>query len=98
VLLEGCGNHLLCLAAQPVLHVLRRSIAHEYITQEFRQQIKQQHQRIAEAISDRDADSAGREMEMHLKFLRPAYDLIGHHTHTPTDGARGTGYLGRSDL
>jgi hypothetical protein len=36
----------------------------------------------AVADSDRDADADGREMEMHLKFLRPAYDLIGQHTHT----------------
>lgn len=76
ILVEGCGNRLLCLAHSPVAHVLQKSIAHEYVTPDFRQQIKVQHCRIAEAIADRDPGAAGDEMEKHLKFLRPVYDLI----------------------
>jgi DNA-binding FadR family transcriptional regulator len=71
--LEGCGNTLLLIAAQPVFSVLQTHLRRSTLGQRFLRQVNADHVSIGAAIAAGDADRAGEEMRRHLEFLRPAY-------------------------
>jgi DNA-binding FadR family transcriptional regulator len=74
VVLDGCGNTLLSIAAQPIFGVLQRNLARSKLGARFHRAINDQHRSIAAAIADGDAEAAGGEMHEHLEFLRPYYE------------------------
>jgi DNA-binding FadR family transcriptional regulator len=74
VVIEGCRNTLLAIAAQPVFAVLQRNLARSKLGARFHRAINDQHRSIAAAIESGDADAAGGEMREHLEFLRPYYE------------------------
>jgi DNA-binding FadR family transcriptional regulator len=74
VVLGGCGNTLLSIAAQPIFRVLQRNLARSKLGARFHRALNDQHRTIAAAIEAGDADTAGGEMYAHLEFLRPYYE------------------------
>ncbi len=74
VVLDGCGNTLLSIAAQPIFGVLQRNLARSTLGARFHRAINDQHRSIAAAIEAGDAEAAGDEMHAHLGFLRPYYE------------------------
>jgi DNA-binding FadR family transcriptional regulator len=74
VVLDGCGNTLLSIAAQPIFGVLQRNLARSKLGARFHRALNDQHRTIAAAIEAGDADAAGDEMQEHLAFLRPYYE------------------------
>jgi GntR family transcriptional repressor for pyruvate dehydrogenase complex len=56
--LDGCGNTLLCIAAQPVFSVLQTNLARDAMSQRFAKRINEDHQAILTAIEEGDADAA----------------------------------------
>jgi GntR family transcriptional repressor for pyruvate dehydrogenase complex len=74
VVLHGCGNTLLSIAAQPIFGVLQRNLARSKLGPRFHRALNEQHRTIAAAIEAGDADAAGAEMQEHLAFLRPYYE------------------------
>jgi DNA-binding FadR family transcriptional regulator len=74
VVLDGCGNTLLSIAAQPIFGVLQRNLARSKLGARFHREINDQHRSIAAAIGAGDAEAAGGEMHEHLEFLRPYYE------------------------
>ena len=74
VVLHGCGNTLLSIAAQPIFGVLQRNLARSKLGPRFHRALNDQHRTIAAAIEAGDADAAGAEMQEHLAFLRPYYE------------------------
>src|SRR5439155_19972755 len=70
VVLEGCRNALLAIAAQPIFAVLQRNLARSKLGTRFHRAINEQHRSIAAAIGAGDAEAAGGEMYAHLEFLR----------------------------
>jgi DNA-binding FadR family transcriptional regulator len=74
VVLDGCGNTLLSIAAQPIFGVLQRNLARSRLGQRFHGAINDQHRSIAAAIGAGDVEAAGAEMHAHLEFLRPYYE------------------------
>ena len=74
IVLEGCRNALLTIAAQPVFAVLQRNLARSKLGARFHRTINEHHRAIAAAIEAGDADAAGGEMYDHLEFLRPYYE------------------------
>lgn len=79
VVIEGCGNTLLLMAAQPVFDVLQRNLARSTLGRRFHRAINQHHRAIAAAIEAGDADAAGGEMYVHLEYLRPFYEKAWRH-------------------
>jgi DNA-binding FadR family transcriptional regulator len=74
VVIEGCRNALLAIAAQPVFAVLQRNLARSKLGARFHRTINEHHRAIAAAIEAGDADAAGSEMYEHLEYLRPYYE------------------------
>ena len=74
VVIEGCRNALLAIAAQPVFEVLQRNLARSKLGARFHRTINEHHRAIAAAIEAGDADAAGGEMYDHLEYLRPYYE------------------------
>ena len=74
VVIDGCRNTLLAIAAQPIFSVLQRNLARSTLGARFHHAINDQHRAIAAAIEARDADAAGGEMHAHLDYLRPYYE------------------------
>lgn len=74
VVLEGCGNALLAMAAQPVFGVLQRNLSRSKLGHGFHRAINEHHRSIAAAIEAADADAAAAEMHAHLEYLRPYYE------------------------
>jgi GntR family transcriptional repressor for pyruvate dehydrogenase complex len=74
VVIEGCRNALLAMAAQPIFAVLQRNLARSTLGPRFHRAINDQHRAIAAAIEAADADGAGGEMHAHLEYLRPYYE------------------------
>src|SRR4051794_26422844 len=74
IVIDGCRNSLLAIAAQPVFAVLRRNLARSKLGVKFHRTINEHHRLIASAIEAGDADAAGGEMHAHLEFLRPYYE------------------------
>ena len=79
VVIEGCGNALLLMAAQPVFDVLQRNLARSTLGRGFHRAINEHHRLIAAAIEGGDADAAGDEMHVHLDYLRPFYEKAWRH-------------------
>jgi DNA-binding FadR family transcriptional regulator len=73
VVIDGCRNSLLAIAAQPIFGVLQRDLARSRLGERFHRTVNEQHRVIAAAIEAGDADAAGAEMHAHLEFLRPYY-------------------------
>jgi len=73
LVIDGCRNTLLAIAAQPVFGVLQRNLARSKLGARFHRAINEQHRAIAAAIEAGDGDGAGEEMHAHLEFLRPYY-------------------------
>ena len=74
VVLEGCGNTLLAMAAQPIFGVLQRNLARSVLGAPFHRAVNDQHRAIAGAIEAGDAGAAEGEMHAHLEYLRPYYE------------------------
>jgi DNA-binding FadR family transcriptional regulator len=74
VVLRGCGNTLLSIAAQPIFGVLQHNLARSKLGPRFHRALNVQHRSIAVAIEAGDVDAAGDEMHAHLEFLRPYYE------------------------
>jgi DNA-binding FadR family transcriptional regulator len=74
VVIEGCRNPLLAIAAQPIFAVLQRKLARSKLGRPFHRAINDQHRTIAAAIEAGDAEGAGDEMHAHLEYLRPYYE------------------------
>jgi GntR family transcriptional regulator, transcriptional repressor for pyruvate dehydrogenase complex len=74
VVIEGCGNALLLMAAQPVFDVLQRNLARSRLGRTFHRAINEHHRAIAAAIEAGDANAAADEMHSHLEYLRPFYE------------------------
>ncbi len=74
VVIEGCGNALLAMAAQPIFSVLQRNLARSTLGRRFHRAINEHHRAIAAAIEVGDAEAAGGEMHAHLEYLRPYYE------------------------
>jgi DNA-binding FadR family transcriptional regulator len=79
VVIEGCRNPLLAMAAQPIFAVLQRNLARSKLGRGFHRAINDQHRTIAAAIEAGDADAAGGEMHLHLDYLRPFYEKAWRH-------------------
>jgi len=74
IVIDGCRNQLLAIAAQPVFAVLQRNLARSKLGPKFHRAINEHHRAITAAIDSADADQAGAEMQGHLEFLRPYYE------------------------
>lgn len=74
VVIEGCRNALLAMAAQPIFAVLQRDLARSKLGPRFHRTVNEQHRSIAAAIEAGDAAAAGGEMHAHLEYLRPYYE------------------------
>jgi DNA-binding FadR family transcriptional regulator len=74
LVIDGCRNALLAIAAQPVFAVLQRNLARSKLGATFHRTINDHHRLIAAAIEAGDAEAAGGEMHAHLEYLRPYYE------------------------
>jgi GntR family transcriptional repressor for pyruvate dehydrogenase complex len=74
LVLEGCANPLLAIAAQPLFTTLQTNLARSSLGARFHRSVNDHHRAIMEAIAEGDADAAGEEMLAHLEFLRPFYE------------------------
>jgi DNA-binding FadR family transcriptional regulator len=74
IVVEGAGNTLLYVAAQPIFTVLQTALQRTALGPTFHQRVHDDHLRISEAIAAGSPDSAEREMRAHLAFLRPEYE------------------------
>jgi DNA-binding FadR family transcriptional regulator len=74
--LDGCGNTLLCIAAQPVFSVLQTNLARDAMSQRFAKRINDDHRAILEAIEDGDSEAAGDQMLRHLTYLSRTYQKM----------------------
>jgi GntR family transcriptional repressor for pyruvate dehydrogenase complex len=74
VVIEGCRNALLAIAAQPIFAVLQRNLARSKLGPRFHRAINDKHRSIAAEIEAGNADAAGAEMFAHLEYLRPYYE------------------------
>src|SRR5207248_6286480 len=74
LLLDGCGNPLLVMAAQPIFTILQTNLSRSRLGPGFHRSINEHHRAITAAIAAGDAGAAGGEMLAHLEFLRPFYE------------------------
>ena len=74
LVLDGCGNPLLVIAAQPIFTILRTNLSRSTLGPGFHRAINDHHRAITAGIGAGDADAAGGEMFAHLEFLRPFYE------------------------
>jgi GntR family transcriptional repressor for pyruvate dehydrogenase complex len=74
LLLEGCGNPLLVMAAQPIFTILQTNLSRSTLGAGFHRSINQHHRAITAAVNAGDPEAAGGEMFAHLEFLRPFYE------------------------
>ena len=71
--LDGCGNTLVCIAAQPVFSVLQTRLRREQMPDSFARRLDDDHRAILEAIEAGDSDAAGEEMRKHIEYLSGVY-------------------------
>ena len=71
--LDGCGNTLVCIAAQPVFSVLQTRLRRERMPDSFARRLDDDHRAILEAIERGDSDAAGEEMRKHIEYLSGIY-------------------------
>jgi GntR family transcriptional regulator, transcriptional repressor for pyruvate dehydrogenase complex len=73
VLLDGAGNTLLCIAAQPIFSVLQTNLRRDELSPTFAGHVEHDHRAILAAIERGDGDAAAAEMDRHLDFLSRTY-------------------------
>jgi GntR family transcriptional regulator, transcriptional repressor for pyruvate dehydrogenase complex len=71
--LDGCGNTLVCIAAQPVFSVLQTRLRRERMPDSFARRLDDDHRAILDAIERSDSDAAGEEMRKHIEYLSRIY-------------------------
>jgi DNA-binding FadR family transcriptional regulator len=75
-ILDGCGNTLVCIAAQPVFAVLQTRLRRERMPDSFARRLDDDHRAILRAIEDGDSDTAGHEMRKHIEYLSEIYQRM----------------------
>jgi GntR family transcriptional regulator, transcriptional repressor for pyruvate dehydrogenase complex len=73
VLVDGAGNTLLRIAAQPIFSVLQTNLSRTALSPSFGEHIEHDHRAILAAIERGDPDAAAAEMDLHLDFLSQTY-------------------------
>lgn len=76
ILLEASGNRLLRVVTEPLFSVMQTRFLRDRAGAEFWRRVTHEHATILEAVAQRDAERAGREMEHHLVHLRATYEAI----------------------
>jgi DNA-binding FadR family transcriptional regulator len=71
--LDGAGNTLLRIAAQPIFSLLQTKLAQDAISPRFAERVDRDHRAILAAIERGDADAAAAEMDRHLSYLGRTY-------------------------
>jgi DNA-binding FadR family transcriptional regulator len=71
--LDGAGNTLLRIAAQPIFSVLQTNFSREALSVGFAEQIDGDHRAILAAIETGDGEAAAAEMQKHLDYLSETY-------------------------
>ena len=71
--LDGCGNTLVCIAAQPVFSILQTRLRREPMAEGLAQRLDDDHRAILKAIEDGDSRAAGEEMHKHIAYLSRLY-------------------------
>jgi DNA-binding FadR family transcriptional regulator len=75
-IVDGCGNTLICIAAQPVFSVLQTRLSRERMTTSFAKRLNEDHRAILAAIEAGDSDGAGEEMRKHMAYLSRTYQKM----------------------
>jgi GntR family transcriptional repressor for pyruvate dehydrogenase complex len=76
IVVEGSGNTLLYVAAQPIFTVLQTAMMRSDLGHEFHERVDADHRLILAEIRDGNADGAEREMRAHIDFLGPEYRRV----------------------
>jgi DNA-binding FadR family transcriptional regulator len=74
--LDGCGNTLLCIAAQPVFSVLQTNLSRDAMSHRFGKRINEDHRAILAAIEEGDSERAADEMHRHMAYLSRTYQKM----------------------
>lgn len=74
--LDGCGNTLICIAAQPVFSVLQTRLKREPMTEALGRRLDEDHRLILRAIEAGDSAAAGEEMRKHIAYLSELYQSM----------------------
>ncbi|MBV8953017.1 MAG: FadR family transcriptional regulator, partial [Solirubrobacterales bacterium] len=72
-LLDGAGNTLLRIAAQPIFSVLQTNFSREALSPRFAARVDEDHRAILVAIEHGDSEAAAAEMRKHLDYLSRTY-------------------------
>ena len=72
-LLDGAGNTLLRIAAQPIFSVLQTNFSREALSPRFAARVDEDHRAILVAIEHGDSEAAAAEMQKHLDYLSRTY-------------------------
>ena len=84
--LDGCGNTLVCIAAQPVFSVLQTRLRREQMPDSFARRLDDDHRAILEAIEAGDSDSRRRgDAQAHRVPQRRSTRTCGAPRPTATD-------------
>ena len=75
-ILDGCGNTLICIAAQPVFSVLQTRLSREKMGESFHKRLNEHHRAILQAIEAGDGEAAGDEMHKHMTYLSRTYQKM----------------------
>lgn len=73
VLVDGAGNTLLRIAAQPIFSVLQTNLRRDTLGPAFGEHVEHDHRAILAAIERGDGDAAAAEMDRHIDFLSRTY-------------------------
>lgn len=73
VLVDGAGNTLLRISAQPIFSVLQTNLRRDELDPSFGEHVEHDHRAILAAIERGDGDAAAGEMDRHLDFLSQTY-------------------------
>ena len=71
--LDGAGNTLLRIAAQPIFSILQTNLTREALDARFAQRVDSDHRAILRAVECGDGDAAAAEMDGHLRYLSRTY-------------------------
>lgn len=71
--LDGAGNTLLRIAAQPIFSVLQTNFSREAQSPRFAKRVDQDHRAILDAIERGDGEAAALGMQEHLDYLSRTY-------------------------
>jgi len=78
VLVDGAGNALLRIAAQPIFFVLQTNLTRDAMGASFSKRIHCDHRAILAAIEQGDGDGAAAHMQTHLAYLSETYTSMWH--------------------